>query len=187
MGVQPVQVPVVEGQRLKNRTMKNFLLHIVFFLTLQTSFGQEERYVRELQNLYSFTVPLMKVPQLSFELSRDTTIILLDARELKEYQVSHIKNARHVGYEKFDISKVKNIAKDARIVVYCSVGYRSEKVGEKLLKAGYTNIYNLYGGIFEWKNQSFPVVDLSNKETESVHVYSRKWGRWLMKGDKVYE
>jgi len=33
--------------------------------------------------------------------------------------------------------------------VYCSLGIRSEVIAKKLKKAGYTNVFNLYGGIFE--------------------------------------
>ena len=39
------------------------------------------------------------------------------------------------------------------IIVYCSIGVRSEDIGEKLKELGYTKILNLYGGIFDWKNK----------------------------------
>ena len=47
--------------------------------------------------------------------------------------------------------------------MYCSIGKRSEKVTQKLKKAGYNNVSNLYGGIFEWVNQGNEVVDTNNK------------------------
>jgi 3-mercaptopyruvate sulfurtransferase SseA len=67
------------------------------------------------------------------------------------------------------------------------VGIRSETISEKLKKAGYTDVHNLYGGIFEWKNKDYPVVDSEGKETENVHAYSKVWGKWLNKGVKVYD
>ena len=51
---------------------------------------------------------------------------------------------------------------------------------------GYKNVYNLYGGIFEWKNQDLPVFDSNNKETENVHAFSKEWSQYLTKGKKVY-
>ena len=72
-------------------------------------------------------------------------------------------------------------------MVYCSLGVRSEDIAEKLKKAGYTAVFNLYGGIFEWKNKGFSVVDLQNKETQKVHAYSKNWGKWLLKGEKIYD
>ena len=94
-----------------------------------------------------------------------------------------------VGYDNFDIASVEKQYpnKDDKIVVYCSLGIRSETVGEKLKKAGYTNVYNLYGGIFEWKNKDFSVIDSEEKETEKVHTFNKDWSKWLEKGEKIYE
>ena len=118
--------------------------------------------------------------------ARDSTSIrFLDARELREYQVSHLANALHVGYELFDIRQLAGLDKRSRIVVYCSVGYRSEKVCEQLLSAGFSNVSNLYGGIFEWVNQGLPVYN-DRGRTEAVHAYDRIWGVWLDRGEKVY-
>ncbi len=121
------------------------------------------------------------------DVANDTVSIFLDAREKKEFDISHIQNAIWVGYEDFDTSRLKNITRDEKIIVYCSVGYRSEKIAEKLVASGYTNVVNLYGGIFEWVNQDKPVVDLTENKTELVHAYSKKWGIWLNEGVKVYE
>ncbi len=121
------------------------------------------------------------------EIATDTTSIFLDSREKKEYDVSHIKNAIWVGYEDFNLSRVENIEKDSKIIVYCSVGYRSEKITEKLTAAGYTNVSNLYGGVFEWLNEEKPVVDTVGNTTNLVHAYSKTWGIWLNAGEKVYD
>jgi len=120
------------------------------------------------------------------EIANDTTILLLDAREKREYEVSHIQHAVWVGYDDFNMSRVKNIGKETKIIVYCSVGYRSEKIAEKMKQAGYMHVSNLYGGIFEWKNQKQPVYHATAK-TNQVHAYSKTWGVWLNEGEKVYE
>lgn len=120
------------------------------------------------------------------DIHADSTIIYLDARERKEFDVSHLKNARWIGYDDFSISSVKSIPKNAKIVVYCTVGYRSGKITKKLTKAGFTKASNLVGGIIEWKNLGYSVVDESNKDTERVHTYNKSWSIWLRKGIKVY-
>ena len=121
------------------------------------------------------------------DIQKDSTIVLLDTREIKEYQVSHIKGALYVGYENFNLQKVSKTIKnkEAQIIVYCSLGVRSEDIAEILQKAGYTNIQNLHGGIFDWKNNNLPLVNAKQKQTDSVHVYSKKWGKWLTNGVKV--
>ncbi len=111
---------------------------------------------------------------------------LLDTREQSEFDVSNIKGAIHVGYDHFDMKSVQDIPKDAKVLLYCSVGYRSEKIGERMIKEGWTEISNLYGGIFEWKNIGNSVVDSTGIETERVHAFDQIWGRFLHNGEKVY-
>jgi rhodanese-related sulfurtransferase len=135
-----------------------------------------------LKTLLAHTVPEISVTGAAAE--KDA--LFLDAREAAEYEVSHIANALYVGYDSFTLDSLVKIPKDQPLIVYCSVGYRSEKVSEQLIADGYTNVKNLYGGIFEWKNQGLPVVDESNETTERVHAYSRTWGIWLKNGKKVY-
>ncbi len=136
-----------------------------------------------LKTLLSHNVPEVGVA----EAHKDTLAVFIDAREIKEFQVSHIKNAVWCGYDDFDLKRVEHIPKNQKIIVYCSVGYRSEKISEKLISAGYDNISNMYGGIFEWKNRDYPLVDERGKVTDKIHAYSRTWGIWVNKGEKVYD
>lgn len=131
------------------------------------------------------------IPYISVEHLKNTSdnILLLDAREKREYKVSHLKNALFVGYNTFDLKKTVRKIPDKKtpIVVYCSLGVRSEDIAEQLQKAGFKNVLNLYGGIFEWKNKGYEVVTSKNKVTEKVHAYSKEWSKWLLKGEKTYE
>ena len=135
-----------------------------------------------LKNLLSHTVPEISVKQ---AVAKKSQAVFLDAREKKEFEVSSIKGARYVGYDHFDFKSLDGIDKNTEIIVYCSVGYRSEKVSEKLIAKGFKNVSNLYGGIFEWVNEGNPVYK-NGKKTSRVHAYDRKWGVWLKKGEKVY-
>ena len=113
--------------------------------------------------------------------------VFIDAREKREYEVSHIKNSVWVGYNDFDMQRLKGLAKDQKMIVYCSVGARSEKIAEQLIATGFTHIFNMYGGIFEWVNEDFPVFNMQSKQTDKVHAYNKMWGIWLKKGEKVYQ
>jgi rhodanese-related sulfurtransferase len=163
------------------------MLRTLFFVLLTSSAMAQpasKAYRTLLNTLYgSSTVPTVTVP----ELKKMTNVVLLDTRERKEYDVSHLPNAIWVGYEDFNFGRVKDIPKTANIVTYCSVGYRSDKIGDKLKAAGYANVHNLYGSLFEWVNQGNVVVDNTGKPTNRVHGYSRTWGVWLKRGEKVYE
>lgn len=113
-------------------------------------------------------------------------IVLLDTRERKEYDVSHLANARWVGFDGFDLTTISDLPKSTTIVTYCSVGYRSERIGEQLQKAGYQHVINLKGGIFDWVNKGNPVVDGKGKPVQKVHGYDEKWGKWVKRGRVVY-
>ena len=131
---------------------------------------------QKISSLLNFKVPLIGVETLK---ENKEDYILLDAREREEYNVSHIKDARYIGYKNLNIKELNTIPKDKKIVLYCSIGYRSEKIGERLQKMGYTQVFNLYGSIFEWANQGNPVVDQNGRPTEYVHGYNKSWSKWL--------
>ena len=130
------------------------------------------------------TVDYVKVA----ELKDSRPNYLLDTRQKEEFDVSHIPGAIWVGYDSFSIEEIQSLVNknDARIVVYCSVGVRSEDIGEILIENSYSNVRNLYGGIFEWKNQGQKVIDSAGRETHNVHAYSKFWGRLLTDANKVY-
>lgn len=146
----------------------------------------QKTFDEKMQSMYNHTVPLIDQQALK-ELQQQQEIFVLDTREAEEFAVSHLPNALHVGYKNFDLKSVKDIPKNAPVIVYCSVGYRSERIGETLRKAGYENVFNLYGGIFDWKNNENTVINNKNEPTDSVHTYNKKWSQWLYKGTKVYE
>lgn len=49
--------------------------------------------------------------------------------------------------------------KDAKIVLYCRSGRMSAIAAEELVKLGYTNIWNLKGGMLEWEQAGFEIQD----------------------------
>jgi len=103
-------------------------------------------------------VPLVKPAKLK-DLLQDDNIILLDTRSPQEYQSGHLEGSRFINFQTFQMSDVQDIPKDAEIIVYCAVGGRSNRVGMQLLSAGYQNVRNLEGGITNWKNQGYEVVN----------------------------
>ncbi len=131
---------------------------------------------KEIRSYLSFTVPIIGVSELKSDLQNT---IVLDAREQIEYNTSHIPGALYIGYDKFNPEALQGINKNEKIVIYCSIGYRSEKIAEKLKKMGYNQVFNLFGSIFEWANQDYPLVDSDEKTTFTIHTYNRKWSKWV--------
>ncbi|HEY1062637.1 MAG TPA: rhodanese-like domain-containing protein [Daejeonella sp.] len=160
-------------------------LFILFCLLSSPLIAQikNPEYKQTLDSLYNHTVPLITIDE--FIKTDKYNLYILDTREEDEFMVSHLKNARHVGNFWFDMRKVYDIPKNSTVVVYCSVGIRSEKIGEKLIAAGYKNVLNLYGGIFEWVNQGHPVYKQNGVQTAEIHTYNNTWDRWAERGTKV--
>lgn len=135
----------------------------------------------------SHSIPVISVAD-AYE--KKDKVVFLDARELEEYNTSHINRAIHIGYRKFNIESIKTkVSKEETIIIYCSIGYRSEKIGEILKENGFQNVYNLYGSIFEWVNQHHPVVDQNGDQTSNVHTYNKKWSKWVAnkEANKVWD
>lgn len=109
--------------------------------------------------------------------------VLVDVRKDAEYKVSHLKDAVNLT----DVDKIIELIKDKnkKVVVYCSVGYRSAYVAKDLMSRGVTNVYNLEGSIFEWVNLGHTVYD-NKGVTVYVHPYNRVWGKLLNKKYRHY-
>lgn len=164
------------------RDYYNILFLLIWTLNVSLSQEPEVRCINPqfdqlVDNYLEYSIPVISVAD-AYE-SKDK-FIFLDAREPEEYKTSHIATAIHIGYDDFDIKSIESIiSKDAPIIVYCSIGYRSEKIGEILKKNGFKSVFNLYGSIFEWVNQHHPVIDQKNNPTLMLHTYNKKWSKWI--------
>jgi len=158
----------------------------IVLLALTYSACAQTEYDRKLKSLYRNSVKTIKPADLKELVTNGEKITILDTRAPEEFNVSHLKGAQFLNYDSYSTEDLKKLPKNEKIIVYCSVGYRSERVGEKLQKLGYQNVYNIYGGIFEWKNEGMQVVNRQNQPTDSVHTYNKNWSKWLLKGVKVY-
>jgi rhodanese-related sulfurtransferase len=109
-----------------------------------------------------------------------TRPVLLDVRSRQEYEDSQLAGALLAESVKAAeaVFAGSNIDKDALIIVYCSVGYRSAVVVDGLVRRGYTNVRNYEGSIFEWANSGYPVYQ-GRRKVNSVHPYDRSWGTLL--------
>jgi len=104
--------------------------------------------------------------------------LLADTRRTDEFAVSHLAQAHRAGA----IEAIRALPRfdNQPIVVYCSVGYRSSALAEKLHRTGLTNVWNLEGSLFAWANEGRPVYRGQELLTPpKVHPYDKKWGQLL--------
>jgi rhodanese-related sulfurtransferase len=107
-----------------------------------------------------------------------TQPVVLDARTQPEYQISHLRDAVRMDAGRPSLRPLRGLPKNAPIVVYGSVGYRSARLAHWLAGQGYTNVRNLSGSIFQWANEDRPLFRDGRPALE-VHPYDRRWGLLL--------
>jgi rhodanese-related sulfurtransferase len=83
--------------------------------------------------------------------------LVLDVREPWEHQICRIEDARLLPMQEIP-ARWHELPRDRAIVVMCHHGMRSLQVGNYLLRAGLSNIYNLMGGIAAWADQVEPAM-----------------------------
>lgn len=104
--------------------------------------------------------------------------VLLDVRTPAEWNVSHLPHARRVDPKATAQEAADGLPKDSPIVAYCSVGYRSGLVARRLRAAGFTQVQDLEGSIFQWANEGRPLVH-DGQPAQKVHPYNATWGKLL--------
>ena len=144
-------------------------------MLFEVSLYAQETLDKVLEKYHQEKVPYISAIELQ-NLQQNNKVVVLDSRELIEFKVSHIKGAILVGYDDFKLSSLPdNLDKNTPLVVYCTLGVRSGVIANELIERGYRDVKNLYGGISEWKNMDYMVVDSTQTPTENIYIYSKKW------------
>ena len=135
-------------------------------------------------------------------------IVVIDSRRQDEFDVSHIPNSKLVHFptdqetllnflteesRKHETSSAKNSdKKNLEIVCYCSLGYRSSILAQRMATVVKTDIflsrkdiklYNLEGSIFKWANENKHMIDLNEKTTKFAHPFSYTFCAFLQKAN----
>ena len=107
----------------------------------------------------------------------DSLPIVIDVREVDEFRVSHLDAALNLDSAEAisDMITERGLDKDAEIIVYCSVGYRSASVAADLQERGFTQVLNLEHSLFEWASKGYPMRNASGS-TDKVHPFNKAWG-----------
>lgn len=161
------------------------IFYIVIAFWVACAFTQPKTFDEMVRANTKGTVPFIRVDELQ-KLLQEKKVLLLDRRAEAEYKVSHLKRAKWVDDTGWNAELIKECQKYDVIVCYCSIGYRSEKLGDWLKKRKVKPVKNLYGGIFAWSNAGLLLYN-DKGITTKVHPYSDKWAKWISKDVVSYE
>lgn len=91
---------------------------------------------------------------------------LLDVRTKEEFNTGYIEEALHADWNEQDEfqKRIESLSKDKPVYVYCLGGGRSHKAMEWLKNNGFETVFDLKGGISDWKNNDLPVKVLEEKK-----------------------
>lgn len=98
---------------------------------------------------------------------------LVDVLGEGSYEGRHLPGAKHadVGEEDF-LKRIEGVVSDknATVVVYCAsfTCKASPRAAEKLVDAGYTNVYDFTGGLADWQDAGYPFEgDVAQEKVEA--------------------
>lgn len=110
---------------------------------------------------------------------------IIDARATKEFAVSHIQGSMNAPKVEDALALLATVDQDSRILIYCSLGYRSGDLIRKLEQQGYSGLINMEGSLFEWVEKGYPVYQAGRLVTK-VHPYNLWWGKYLRQDYRSY-
>jgi rhodanese-related sulfurtransferase len=90
-------------------------------------------------------------------LNEDSALIV-DVREPFEFRGKRIRDAINIPSSGNIESAIDTLDKNYSLFFYCSSGYRSKRMAIKFYDQGFRKLYNLDGGITEWRKEGYPVV-----------------------------
>jgi len=114
---------------------------------------------------------LVSANKFSEIISNDKSAIIIDVRTPDEFNKGHLKNSLNVNWfdENFD-ENLNIFSKDLPVMVYCLSGGRSSQANERIKSLGFKNVYELDGGILEWRKNKLPEATLNNNFKNSLTV-----------------
>jgi thioredoxin 1 len=101
---------------------------------------------------------LLSAEEFSQKIKKEPNALILDVRTPEEFSEAHIANATNVNWKDNFASGITEINKNQPVLVYCLSGGRSASASDYLRKNGYTQVYELQGGLLKWQASNFEVV-----------------------------
>ena len=86
-----------------------------------------------------------------------SNVLVVDVRTPQEYVKGHLEGAINIPLSDLPL-RIGGLEQNRPILVYCRTGHRSAQASSILVKAGFTKVYNLEGGITAWINSGYPTV-----------------------------
>jgi rhodanese-related sulfurtransferase len=85
--------------------------------------------------------------------------LVIDVSPINDFEKGHIVGSKHVAMSQFDPeNKILAKVRELPVAVVCRSGMQSGQAAKKLVKAGFTRVYILEGGIASWLQAEMPLA-----------------------------
>jgi rhodanese-related sulfurtransferase len=103
-------------------------------------------------------VPQISTTEAVMLMSRAKPLVL-DVRDIAEYQAGHLQGAKHVPVAEL-ATRLKEIEKfkDKPVLVYCERGTRAKAACTILQSHQFTQLHQLNGGLLAWQEAKLPII-----------------------------
>ena len=100
----------------------------------------------------------ISVDQFDQKLSASPGAQLIDVRTPEEFAGGHLKAALNINFNSGDFeTQLGKLDKSKAVFVYCLSGGRSSSAANKLADGGFSEVYNMDGGIMKWSSAGKPL------------------------------
>ena len=108
---------------------------------------------------------------------------VIDVRTAEEFSSGHLNNAVNYDWNgsQFE-AQIKILDKSKPVFVYCLSGGRSAAAASKMRADGFTEVYELEGGMMKWRNENLP--ETTNDQVSSTGMSEQDF-RSLLNSDKI--
>ena len=103
------------------------------------------------------TIPAMSTRELKRKMDAREAFELIDVREPFEFEIARINGSKLIPLAEI-AERADDLQREEPIVVHCHSGGRSAEAVRLLKQRGFTNVYNLEGGIDAWSDEIDPSV-----------------------------
>ncbi|WP_434037620.1 rhodanese-like domain-containing protein [Formosa sp. 4Alg 33] len=101
----------------------------------------------------------LSVDEFSKIMSEQPELMVVDVRTPEEFDSGHLEGAINYNWKSEDFNKqILDLDKSKEVLIYCRSGARSAKAAEKMRSEGFTAVYELKGGLIDWKKENMSVV-----------------------------
>ncbi|GAB4412222.1 MAG: hypothetical protein Kow00106_06810 [Anaerolineae bacterium] len=109
-------------------------------------------------NINTATYETLDVQAAYTRYEQTSDAILVDVRTPEEWAATGIvPGARLIPLDQFEQRAPAELPKDSPIFVICNSGNRSRVASENLIRLGYSQVFNIDGGIQAWLQAGLPV------------------------------